>query len=122
MHGWKARSNVVVSKQLLDELRDVLARPKFRTRVTPDEALEFAALLERAAEMAPDPQPQPGLTPDPSDDYLVALARAARVDYLVSGDTHLTGIPDMDPPVLTPRAFLDRIVAGRSPQASEPPG
>jgi predicted nucleic acid-binding protein len=49
------------------------------------------------------------VTPDRGHDYLVALARAARADVLVSGDAHLTGLPDPDPPVLTPRGFLDRL-------------
>ncbi len=49
----------------------------------------------------------PGLTPDPKDDYLVALARSAAAHFLVSGDPHLTELVNPRPPVLTPRAFLD---------------
>ncbi len=46
---------------------------------------------------------------DPDDDYLVALARAADVEALISGDADLTtlDLPDLD--VLTPRALLDRL-------------
>lgn len=46
------------------------------------------------------------LSPDPDDDYLIALARVAGADYLVSGDRHLLDLADPDPPVLTPRQFL----------------
>ena len=65
------------------------------------------------APLIKDPPEVSGLTPDPGDDYLVSLARAAGVDCLVSGDPHLTGLADPRPPVLTPRAFLDRLLAGR---------
>jgi predicted nucleic acid-binding protein len=55
-----------------------------------------------------DPSSQPGLTPDPGDDYLVALARKAAAECIVSGDAHLTQRADAEPPALTPREFLDR--------------
>ncbi len=59
--------------------------------------------------MLEDPASIPRVTPDPNDDYLVALARAAKVRFLVSGDPHLTGLQDADPPVLTPRGLADRL-------------
>jgi predicted nucleic acid-binding protein len=52
------------------------------------------------------PEP-PEVSPDPDDDYLIALARVAGADYLISGDRHLLDLTDPDPPVLTPRQFLD---------------
>jgi uncharacterized protein len=102
---------MILSPCLLGELQKVLGRPKFRKYVTDEEASAFIEILRREAAIVPDPTPQPGLTPDPGDDYLVALARAAGADYLVSGDTHLTGLADPRPPVLTPRAFLDLLAA-----------
>lgn len=39
----------------------------------------------------------------------VAAARAAKVHYLVSGDSHLTGLADPRPPVLTPQGVLERV-------------
>jgi len=54
-----------------------------------------------------DPSPRPGLTPDPGDDYLVALAQKADAQYIVSGDAHLTQLTDPNPPVLTPHEFLE---------------
>jgi predicted nucleic acid-binding protein len=39
----------------------------------------------------------------------VTLARTAQADVIVSGDRHLLGQPDLRPPVLTPRAFVDRL-------------
>jgi predicted nucleic acid-binding protein len=48
-------------------------------------------------------------TPDPDDDYLVALAQKAGANCLVSGDGDLTGLADSQPPVFTPRAFFDSL-------------
>jgi len=101
--------DVVVSSALLDELERVLKRPKFSRYVTPAEAAAYWRMLREAGVMYEDPLPQPGLTPDPGDDYLVALSRAAGAAVLVSGDAHLTELTDPEPPVLTPREFLDRL-------------
>jgi predicted nucleic acid-binding protein len=42
---------------------------------------------------------------------LIALARPAEADYLVSGDRHLLDLADPDPPVRTPGQFLDLLSA-----------
>lgn len=101
------RLALIASPTLIDELRDVLGRPRLRRWVSVETATEFIDGLAEDAEIVDDPPPLPGLTPDPEDDYLVALARAAHADYLVSGDRHLLGLADPTPPVLTPRQFLD---------------
>jgi putative PIN family toxin of toxin-antitoxin system len=105
------RFELVASPALLDELRDVLARPRFRRWVSTATAAEFVDGLAQDALILDDPPAQPGLSPDPDDDYLIALARAAGADYLVSGDRHLLDLADAEPPVLTPRRFLDLIGA-----------
>ena len=55
----------------------VLLRPKFRPYVTVHEVRAYVALLQRLSSAEPDPEVTAGLTSDPGDDYLVALARAA---------------------------------------------
>jgi len=98
--------DLIVSPKLLHELRTVLARPKFRAYVTVHEANAYLNLLEQAATTLPDPQTIARLSPDPEDDYLLALAKTAAAQYLVSGDIHLLGLREFEPPVLTPRGFL----------------
>jgi putative PIN family toxin of toxin-antitoxin system len=102
--------DLVVSDALLEELQDVLQRPHLAARVDEREARAYVAGLRRGAIAADDPPNEPGLTPDPGDDYLVALARAARADLIVSGDAHLTRLVGATPPVLTPRAFAAMLV------------
>jgi uncharacterized protein len=100
---------LVVSDKLLAELKHVLLRSKFRKYLSEAEAIEYVDLFHRLATAVPDPLEVHGLTPDPGDDYLVNLARAAKINFLVSGDPHLTDLSDPWPPVLTPRAFLERL-------------
>ncbi len=58
-----------------------------------------------SATSARDPnQPPPVRSPDPGDDYLIALA-ATEQAALVSGDEHLLGIA-ADFPIFSPARFL----------------
>ena len=98
---------LVVSPGLLEELHGVLSRERFRRWVTTDEVDAFVAGIRVDAIVLDDPPAEAGLTPDPDDDYLVALARSAEADHLVSGDRHLLDLVDPHPPVLSPRAFLE---------------
>jgi putative PIN family toxin of toxin-antitoxin system len=103
------RFELVTSPTLLDELRGVLARPKFRRWISSELADQFVDGLADDALVLDDPPERPGVSPDPDDDYLIALARAAGADYLVSGDRHLLDLSDPDPQVLAPRQFLDAL-------------
>jgi putative PIN family toxin of toxin-antitoxin system len=98
---------LVVSPALLQELAGVIGRPKFAQTIPPRTAQRLVEELVESAVLVADPPPVPGATPDPKDDYLVALAVACGADVLVSGDRHLTGLSSPQPRVLTPRAFVD---------------
>lgn len=103
---------LVVSPSLLEELMAVLSRPKF-SFVPGGQVVRFVAAITRVAQVVPDAQqPWPKVSPDPDDDYLVALARDAAVDALVSGDSDLTGLANLIPPVQTPATFLARVQQG----------
>ena len=107
LRAWaEEKFELIVSPQLLDELADVLGRGRLRRWLTEHEARVFVASLRNDAIVVDDPPAQPGITPDPDDDFVISLADAAGGGYLVSGDRHLTELVDPDPPVLTPREFL----------------
>lgn len=114
VRAWRQGAfELVVSPLLLEELAGTLRRQKFRRYLSEDDAAAYLEQLRRNAVVLSDPEIPEGATPDPGDDYLVGLARAASADVLVSGDRHLTGLSDPQPPVLVPRAFLDRVHAER---------
>jgi putative PIN family toxin of toxin-antitoxin system len=100
--------DLVVSPLLLAELERALSYPKLARVVNPDEARTFVEELRNSAVLLDDPsEVESGVTRDPKDDYLVALARTASADVLVSGDPHITEVPGLEPPVLTPRELLE---------------
>jgi putative PIN family toxin of toxin-antitoxin system len=113
---------LVVSPLLLAELDAVLRRPKFRRYVSgPEISAYVEAIRHEAVEVA---DPAPASEPwgvDPGDQFLIDLARYARVDALVSGDVHLLDLRDRLP-VMSPRAFLDLLAARQRPQGSTQAG
>jgi putative PIN family toxin of toxin-antitoxin system len=110
VRAWREGAfELVVSRQLIAELTDVLARPKFALQAAAGRAEAYIAALAGDAIQISDPPEPPAVSPDGGDDYLIALARAARADVIVSGDSHLTQLTALIPPVLTPRQFAERL-------------
>lgn len=110
VQAWSAGAfELVVSERLLEELERVLRRPRFREWVDEREVEAFLAALRDRAVFESDPDDVPAVSPDPGDDYLIALAIEAGAHVLVSGDRHLTELAGSRPPVRTPRAFLDAL-------------
>lgn len=108
--AWKQGAfELVVSLLLLDELTVTLLRPKFRRLVSESDAVAFVEVLRLSAVMAEDPAEVEPISRDPNDDYLIALAREARANVLVSSDADLTSIDGNHPPIVTPRLFLSSI-------------
>jgi len=99
---------LVVPPLFAAELRNVLSRPHIARQVPRARGRGLVrALMADSIELV-DPSPPQAVTRDPKDDYLVALARAAEADVIVSGDRHLLEL-DIRPPVLTPRELLDLV-------------
>jgi len=110
-HWGEGAFDLVVSPKLLEEFGRTLSRRKFRRYATLEEARRYVESVRERAVHADDAPDAGGESPDPGDDYLIALARTANAHVLVSGDAHLTEIEQARPPVLTPRQFLDRLEA-----------
>jgi putative PIN family toxin of toxin-antitoxin system len=83
--------DLVLSPQLLTEMREVLGRPKFRRWISEEDAEAFVDAIEMVARVVDDP-PSEGFAPvtrDPKDDYLIFLAEEVQATFLVSGDKDL---------------------------------
>jgi putative PIN family toxin of toxin-antitoxin system len=105
------RIELVTSQALLDELKEVLAYPKFAQRIALHGAT-VAQLMDRYATLvtlAPDASISPTVAADPDDDAVLACALAAHADLLVSGDhallnlKHFHGIDIVNAAVATSR-------------------
>ena len=114
MRAWlEGDLELVVAPLLLEELERALSYPKLRKRVTEAETHELIKLLRREADVRDDPSsPPPVRSPDPGDDYLIALAADA-LALIVSGDRHLVELSE-ELPVYTPAAFLSLIEGRRT--------
>lgn len=103
---------LVSSPALLAELGEVLERPRFadvlKRSATPLDRL-LAQIQALADVIAPPPLPAP-VCRDPDDDAVLALAVAARVDLIVSGDADLLDLEaHQGIPIVTPAQALRRI-------------
>lgn len=108
--AWRDRRFVLVmSPLLIDELDDVLGRPKFERWSSQGRAGAYIAALRARSELRPDaPSAQPIEVRDPDDHYLVALSREAAADYLVSVDHDLLDA-ELDLPVVDPAVFVAQL-------------
>ena len=101
----------VVSPRLIDEYRRVSARPKLKRHVGDDVDAVVDALIA-ASRFQPDPPEETWevQSRDPDDDFLIALARAAHVRYVVSGDDDLLvlEIPDLE--TVSPSAYVRHVL------------
>ena len=104
---------LLASPLLIAELERVLEREKFRTYVSLRDAGSYVGLFRRFATLTPDVPSPPNLTPDPGDDYLLALAASQEAHFLVSGDPHLTKLRNPVVPIATPRLMLERLSRDR---------
>jgi putative PIN family toxin of toxin-antitoxin system len=84
--AWLDGRFTLISHRLqLDEFRNVSRRERIRRLLRPSEA---GRLLNRIAVLADMPTHLPPVqrSPDPHDDFLLALCEAGAVDRLVTGD------------------------------------
>jgi putative PIN family toxin of toxin-antitoxin system len=109
MPAWRNGAfDLIVSPLLLADLQRAFNYPKVRKRVAAAKSHQFVSWLNREAMLVNDPDTRPPTpSPDPGDDYLLALA-ACEQAMLVSHDQHLLSLRDQYP-IRTPNEFLELI-------------
>jgi putative PIN family toxin of toxin-antitoxin system len=100
---------LVVSPTLLRELSEVLTRPKLRDYVAEEDVRDLLNWIRRDAVILDDDPSAERIASDPSDDFLLALARRSGAAALISGDQALLRLQANEPPILSPRTFLDAL-------------
>lgn len=99
----------VVSPALVGELEGALGKRKVVPYLSARQAGRYVDELRTLCQVVPDPGGAGGMTRDPKDDYLVALALAVGADLLVSGDRDLLEAGLVKPVVATPRDAVERL-------------
>ena len=105
-----AEHELVVGEVVLDELRRVLDT---RFRLPAARVAEVEEVLRVYEVVARPKSPDIVAVRDADDGWILASARAALVDALITGDGDLHAVADQVPfRILSPRAFWDEIRRG----------
>jgi len=75
------------SLPILDEVRDVLQRPKFE--LSPEQALTLIEELHDLCDVVRPTKRVRAIAPDPDDNIILECAQEANAALIVSGDSHL---------------------------------
>lgn len=106
--------SLVSSPALLAEFADVIRRSKFDailTRTNTSRERSLAEVRRLAEVIEPPPLPQ-SVCRDPDDDEVLALAIAAKVGFVVSGDNDLLSLGSFEGiPIIAPAEALTLIEA-----------
>ena len=79
---------LIFSKELIDEFLEVSQRPKFRKYFSFDDLQHLLFTIEEKAEFI-EVSDTVNICRDPKDNFLLALAKEGKVNYLVTGDKDL---------------------------------
>lgn len=86
-HALDGSVQCFISLPILDEVRDVLQRPKFG--LSSDQALALTEQLHDLCEVVMPKKRLRVVTADPDDNAVLECAVEAEADLIVSGDSHL---------------------------------
>ncbi len=92
---------MIACETLFGEFEHGLEGRYFRERIREEERVLLSAMVRGIATVFRDPESPPRVVRDPADDYLVALARAANADAIVTGDRDLLDHQGLEPPAVT---------------------
>ena len=81
---------VILSRQMLAELADVISRDKFCVKSS--QVDKFISILVRNANLVSVNSISKVILEDPDDDMVLTTALCGKADYIVSGDEHLLKI------------------------------
>ncbi|HWZ44622.1 MAG TPA: putative toxin-antitoxin system toxin component, PIN family [Candidatus Saccharimonadales bacterium] len=86
INAWlDGRFTLLICAAQLDELRSTLQKPRVATLLKPHKAGRLVNQIKTLAEDIAH-LPRVERSPDPTDDFLLALSEGGKADYLVTGD------------------------------------
>lgn len=100
---------MATSREQIEEFRRAASYPRLKPYL-PRPAVGRIVNELRRTEVMLTRLRRAGDSPDPGDDYLLAMAIAADADFLVTGDTALQALQRVGAArIISPRGFLRRI-------------
>ena len=101
---------VYVSEQLLEEIRTVVARPKFDNLISEETRFYFFEMVYDVCYFTDITVQSESPIRDIKDLYLLSMAESVPVDYIVSGDKDLTDLGEhAGIPILKYSEFLNTL-------------
>jgi uncharacterized protein len=107
--------DICLSQEILGEIRRTLLRPKLQKihKAGSQEIDRFLQALAEVAILVPGTMEVEPVEDDPDDTKILACAVAGEVEFVISGDHHLTDLGSFRSiPIVKPDAFL-AIIAGK---------
>jgi putative PIN family toxin of toxin-antitoxin system len=83
---------VILSRQMLAELADVLTRDKFAVKTSQVDT--FLAILVRKSKIVTPSSRFKVISEDPDDDVVLNTAYTGKAEYIVTGDRHLLALKE----------------------------
>lgn len=101
---------LIFSEELLTEFVEVARRPKFRKFFSPE---DISTLLDQVSDFGEliFVQSEVTICRDPKDNFLLALARDGRADYLITGDHDLLVIGSFEETLILTFSEFERSLA-----------
>jgi putative PIN family toxin of toxin-antitoxin system len=121
----KQRIQIITTETLVDELRDVLQRPKFSKRLaklqtTPERLIE--QFLSYTVVVTPAEIESPIVLRDQDDDAVIACALGGSATLLVSGDSDLLSLGSFrDIKFVSPQTLLQMLTTSNDPDETTNP-
>jgi len=114
LEAWERKGfTLVACEALIEEFRQVPARPFFRVRLHAGAAELLAAGVRDFSFFCRDQVSGP-VASDPKDSYLLALAEASRAEFLVTGDKQLLSLKQhKSTRIITPVAMTEVLKAAK---------
>lgn len=111
---WRDRKvAVLTAAEQIDEITRVTRYPKIRTLLRPALSGRMVNQLRDVALLIPA-LPIVDRSPDPDDNYLLALSEAGEAHFLVTGDKPLLGLKyHKATRIITPATLLERFKLGK---------
>lgn len=100
---------LVISQKIIAEIRQVLLYPKIKKlhRLTPKLIDQALAKISEAAMVTPGVIQINGVKDDPKDNKYLECAVEGQVDFIISGDHHLTDLKEFEGiKIVEPAIFL----------------
>lgn len=109
--------HVFTSAAAVQELEDVLTRPKFNRYVTHEQRKSFLSNYRRCSTIHEVHSIVTDCS-DPKDNKFLELALDAKVNVLIASDAHLTSLnPWPGIAILPPQAFINALERSHAPRA-----